>query len=111
MRQVSKVWGSEKWIENNDHYCLKEMVLFKNACCSYHWHPVKDETFYVVVGEMRLIIGSSLYTLGPGDSKRIWPGFRHTFFGVETCSFIEVSTTHSDADVRRVSRSFHYIAE
>lgn len=44
---VPKGWGFEKWIVNNEKYCGKILFFVKGKKCSYHYHEIKDETFYV----------------------------------------------------------------
>ena len=44
-----KGWGYEKWIVNNDLYCGKVLFFERGKKCSWHYHKVKDETFYVKV--------------------------------------------------------------
>ena len=39
-----KGWGSEKWIHNDEDYCGKELILFKDKKCSIHYHRIKKET-------------------------------------------------------------------
>lgn len=54
INHVKKVWGSEDWLVNNDKYCAKFLNLDRGAECSVHYHAVKDETFYVLAGEVEL---------------------------------------------------------
>ena len=50
----SKGWGYDKWIVNNDLYCCKVLFFERGKKCSWHYHKVKDETFYVQSGEILL---------------------------------------------------------
>ena len=50
MEVHTKGWGYEEWVVNNDLYCGKKLVLFKNKKCSLHFHIKKDETFYIQKG-------------------------------------------------------------
>ena len=51
MKTVIKDWGVEYWIVN-ETYCGKKLKLFQGMQCSLHHHKIKDETFYVVSGEV-----------------------------------------------------------
>ena len=53
----SKGWGYEKWIVNNDLYCGKILFFERGKKCSWHYHKVNDETFYVQSGEILLRYG------------------------------------------------------
>mgnify|MGYP003153035265 CR=1 FL=1 len=94
---IKKQWGSEEVIANNDLYCAKYMLLAKQCRCSYHYHKVKDETFYIVVGEVLMVIEGSQKVMRPGDSVRIMPKQKHSFTGLEHSQILEVST-HDEAD-------------
>ena len=100
---LDKIWGCEDWFANNDLYCGKKLTLKKHGQCSYHYHEIKDETFYIVAGKMGLELEGRKMILNPGDAQRILPGQKHSFLGLEDTIFIEVSTHHEDSDSYRVS--------
>ena len=109
IEQVEKLWGWEKWFANTESYCGKEIFVRKGVWSSkgnYHYHPIKDETFYVIKGTLRIDYyaeGSDAPTvviLEKGDSFRVVPGVRHRFTAMNLmgCHFIEASTTHREED-------------
>ena len=112
MKRVKKDWGYEIWFANNELYCGKKICCMDEIWSSggkYHYHPIKDETFYVLEGKLVLdILGrdgvSRTKILQPSSkSVRIEPGIRHRFRSVgRCCTFIEVSTTHREEDSIRV---------
>ncbi|HVX56466.1 MAG TPA: cupin domain-containing protein [Candidatus Saccharimonadales bacterium] len=110
VKDVEKVWGAESWIVN-DAYCCKLLLLKRGMQCSLHYHPIKDETFLVVEGSVRMEVDGAVRTLGVGDSVRISPGLRHRFAGLEDSVIVETSTHHDDADVVRLSESGPYGGE
>jgi len=105
---VKKSWGAEEWIENNELYCLKKIFIFKNNWSSegkFHWHKIKDETFYVTDGQLLLEIKDKdnnvvSMLLEEGETYRIKPGTLHRFTtdSYYNCMFIEMSTQHKDSD-------------
>jgi mannose-6-phosphate isomerase-like protein (cupin superfamily) len=105
---VKKEWGHEVWFANNDLYCGKELYIkrwSKSSNGNFHFHKVKDETFYVIKGRVFLdVIDESMesvytYILKEGDSFKIKPLLPHRFrTGFRSCTFIEASTFHDDAD-------------
>lgn len=112
IEQVEKTWGWEKWFANNETYCGKELFVRKGEWSSkgnYHYHKVKDETFYIIKGTLRLDYyaeGNDFSTtaiLEKGDSFRVVPGIRHRFTAMNLmgCHFIEASTTHREEDSYR----------
>ena len=49
---VPKGWGFEKWIVNNEKYCGKLLYFAKGKKCSWHYHKIKDEVFYIQSGKI-----------------------------------------------------------
>ena len=111
IKEVEKSWGYELWIVNTSLYCGKELMVRRGKWSSngnYHYHLIKDETFYVIKGSLILdyVDTKNIFysiTLKPGDAFRIMPGIRHRFSTrtLGGCKFHEFSTTHSDIDSYR----------
>ena len=112
MEHVEKSWGWEKWFANNDLYCGKELYVRKCQWSSkgnYHYHKIKDETFYVVKGTLRIDYFAegnkhpTVVILEKGDSIRVELGIKHRFTAMNLmgCHFIEASTTHREDDSYR----------
>ena len=106
MKTVEKTWGRETWLENNELYCMKLIICEEEKWTSggdFHHHPIKDETFVVLKGELLLDIEGKETVLKSWDKRRIRPGVNHRFRSIGvSCTFLEVSTPHSDEDVVRV---------
>jgi mannose-6-phosphate isomerase-like protein (cupin superfamily) len=101
MKFVKKVWGSEKWIVNNDLYCGKVLTLKKMFRCSIHHHKKKTETFYVSKGQVLLEVDDNAYMMLPGDAVDVLVGQNHRFTGLEDSEIFEFSTHHEDEDSYR----------
>ena len=106
---VSKSWGFEDWIVNNESYCGKRLYVIKDKKCSFHYHPIKEETFYLQSGKILLEYGetdditeASTIILEPGDSFHLVPFTRHRFNAMQDSLIFEFSTKHDDNDVVRV---------
>lgn len=110
---VKKSWGHEIWFANTDLYCGKELFIARGKCSSdgrYHYHKIKDETFYVLRGILQIDYFDNEFhepnmyvdtvTLRKGESFRIYPYTSHRFMavGLFGCKFIEASTHHEDDD-------------
>ncbi|MFH1461950.1 MAG: cupin domain-containing protein [bacterium] len=103
---VEKVWGHEEWIVNNPKYCGKKLVLKKGHCCSMHKHDIKDETFYIMSGNVLMETeydGEKQKRLMTcGDVIHIKTGMWHRFTGLSNSEIMEFSTFHMDEDsIRR----------
>ena len=46
-----KGWGREIWIANNSEYCGKVLEIDKGKRCSFHFHKLKLESFYLRCGK------------------------------------------------------------
>ena len=111
IRIVSKTWGEERWIRNDELYCMKELILCPGFRCSLHYHKLKTETFYVADGYgLSMQIGNNITDdWGPGSFVHILPGTLHRFFIVhgwkQAVYIIECSTHHEDSDSYRIEPS------
>jgi len=107
---VQKGWGYEKWIVNNEKYCGKLLFFNKGKRCSWHFHKIKDETFYLQSGLISLYYGweedlskAEVLVLEPGNSFHIPMGLKHQMVALENSELFEFSTEHFDSDSYRVT--------
>ena len=108
---VSKGWGFEKWIVNTEEYCGKLLYFAKSKKCSWHYHKLKDETFYIQSGKILLkysdsddISDANEIILNKGDKFHIYRGLRHQMFALEDTELFEFSTQHFDEDSYRLEK-------
>ena len=106
---VPKGWGFEKWIVNNDEYCGKLLYFVKDRKCSFHYHQLKDETFYVHSGKILLkysedddLENAEEIILNRGDNFHVYRGLRHQMIALEDTELFEFSTQHFEIDSHRV---------
>ena len=106
---VPKGWGYEKWIVNKEEYCGKLLHMIKGKKCSWHYHTLKDETFYLQEGKILLkysdeddIEKAKEIVLNRGDKFHIYRGLRHQMFALEDTDLFEFSTQHFEHDSNRV---------
>jgi quercetin dioxygenase-like cupin family protein len=99
---VPKSWGHEKWLVNNDLYCGKILHISKGHCSSYHFHKLKDETFYILNGQILLELQAGDKLMKEGDAIRLSPDTRHRLIAMEDSNVLEISTQHLDEDSYRV---------
>lgn len=101
------IWGHELWIENNEKYCSKLLILNKGFESSWHYHKRKDETFVVIEGQVSLTYADGMeapaktVVLDAGDKFRLKPGVIHTFMSIPPRSTVmEISTTDDGDNVK-----------
>ena len=106
---VPKGWGYEKWIVNTDEYCGKLLHFIKGKKCSWHYHKLKDETFYLQEGKLLVkysdndnLDEANEVILERGDKFHVYRGLRHQMFAMEDTDMFEFSTQHFDSDSYRV---------
>ena len=102
---VPKGWGFEKWIVNKSEYCGKLLYIIKDKKCSWHYHKLKDEVFFVQSGEIKLkyskednIENASEIILEKGDSFHVPVLLRHQMKATVDTELFEFSTQHFDSD-------------
>jgi mannose-6-phosphate isomerase len=103
-----KPWGHEVIFAENERYAGKVLHLEGGHSLSLQYHERKDETLYVLSGEVRLLVGfdGSMreLTLKPGESYRILPGVRHRMSADAPADLVEVSSPELDDVVRLEDR-------
>ena len=109
IKYVPKGWGFEKWIVNCEEYCGKLLYFVKGKKCSWHYHKLKDEVFYIQSGKILVKysneddIGSAKKTiLTRGDNFHVYRGLRHQMVALEDTELFEFSTQHFDEDSIRI---------
>jgi mannose-6-phosphate isomerase-like protein (cupin superfamily) len=75
---------TEFWIVNDtkNNYCGKFLFLFDRQRCPLHYHKIKDETFFIVRGDVEMEVDGETSILRPGDVLKMSPGLNHTFRAV-----------------------------
>ncbi len=104
MRVVPKPWGREVIFAETERYAGKLLHLSAGHSLSLQYHERKDETLYVLEGEVVLLVevGATMteMRLQPGESQRILPGQRHRLRAEKPCVLVEVSSPELDDVVR-----------
>jgi mannose-6-phosphate isomerase len=110
VRTVPKPWGHETIWASNDLYVGKILHVNAGQSLSVQYHNVKDETVYLLSGEMKYWVqveGSDELQdmrLKTGEAFRITPGTIHYIEAVTDCDVLEASTPHLDDVVRLKDR-------
>jgi len=90
----------EFWVANEEEagYCGKFLYVNDGQTCPYHNHDVKHETFFVLKGQVRMVIDGGEKVLQQGDALVMPPGQRHSFTGVGPALLLEVSMPSTQGD-------------
>ncbi len=109
LTRVEKPWGWELWWAHTERYVGKILHIDRGAALSYQFHRKKDETIYVLRGELALEFAPGggrvqRRRLRAGDALRIRPGDHHRMTAVTVCDVLEASTPEVDDVVRLEDR-------
>ena len=106
-----KGWGHEEWIINTDLYCGKVLRFVSGKRCSFHFHKLKTETFYLRSGIIQILFsyGDEIHEaektiLNPGQIFHVPIGLRHQIIAVQDSEIFEFSTQHLEEDSYRIVR-------
>ena len=106
--RVEKPWGHEIIWAKSDRYVGKILHIEPGHVLSLQYHNKKDETIYVMTGEiiLRLQQGETLIErrMGEGESFHIKPKTIHQFEAVVSSDLLEASTPEIDDVVRLKDR-------
>ena len=109
IKHVDKGWGYERWIVNKSEYCGKLLFFESGKRCSWHFHKIKDEVFYLQSGKLIVkysdeddLNKAQELTLFPGQNFHVYTGLRHQMIALEDSELFEFSTQHFDSDSYRI---------
>ena len=107
--RVEKPWGFELIWAHTSEYVGKLLHVNAGEALSLQYHEVKDETIFLLSGEMNFWAGPSvealeLVPLAPGEAYRVRAGTVHRMEAVTDCDILEASTPHLDDVVRLEDR-------
>src|SRR5688572_21170754 len=108
-RRVEKPWGYEIIWAHTDRYVGKILHVRAGHALSLQYHEHKDETIYLLSGELKFYVGSSAeglqeVTLNQGESYHVTTGTVHRMVAVTDVDILEASTPELDDVVRLEDR-------
>jgi quercetin dioxygenase-like cupin family protein len=111
MKHVKKGWGWERWVVNKEEYCGKLLYFNAGKRCSWHYHKLKDEVFYIQSGKMIIkfseeddLENANEKILIKGENFHVYQGLRHQMIALEDTELFEFSTQHFDSDSYRIEK-------
>jgi mannose-6-phosphate isomerase len=105
---VQKPWGHEMIWAHTDRYVGKILHIRAGHALSVQYHERKDETVYLLSGEIRYCVDldGELRDVGlkVGESFHVTPGTVHFMEAITDCDVLEASTPDLDDVVRLTDR-------
>jgi mannose-6-phosphate isomerase len=108
VRRVPKPWGYELLFAKTARYAGKILHINRGESLSLQYHEMKEETLYVIRGELKLTIeydgDRRELALRSGEAFHIPPRLIHRMEAVEDTDVAEVSTPELDDVIRLEDR-------
>jgi len=108
VQRVPKPWGHELIFAKTGRYAGKILHVNRGECLSLQYHEMKEETLYVVRGQLKLTIESDgdrrVLSLRAGEAFHIPPRLIHRMEAVEDTDVAEVSTPELEDVIRLEDR-------
>jgi len=82
----------------NRDYCKKLIFVLPGQTHPAMWHEKKDETFFLVYGDLGLKLNGQDVSIRTGETVAIAPSVLHEFTSTGGAIIEEVSTNHSSSD-------------
>jgi len=82
----------------NKDYCKKILYQFPGQTNPEHFHKIKEETFILLEGDLRVIIDGKITEMRKGDILTIERLSKHSFYSHKGAIFEEISTEHMSND-------------
>lgn len=98
--KTDKPWGYEKVLISTEKYLTKELFIRAGYQTSFHKHPRKDETMYIMSGVGYIEFEDHKEFFQKSDTIRIEPDVPHTIVATENTVLHEVSTPFLEDTVR-----------
>ena len=107
-KRVPKPWGYELIFAKTSRYVGKMLHINRGESLSLQYHEMKEETLYVVRGQLKLTIESDgdrrVLSLRAGEAFHIPPRLIHRMEAVEDTDVAEVSTPELEDVIRLEDR-------
>ena len=90
--KVYEMLGAPEEIGGAKHHSFSHVVIPSGCSSRPHYHPVAEETYYILSGEGRMVVDGVQMRLVPGDALLILPPEVHQIFNdaAEDLEFIAV---------------------
>ena len=82
----------------NRGYCKKLVIVFPGQRHPAHAHKIKEETFQLLWGDLKIDLEGTVSVLKPGDKMLVEAGNLHSFSSKTGGIFEEISSTHRKKD-------------
>lgn len=82
----------------NCEYCKSYVIMLPGQTYPNHFHKIKTETFFVLLGQLDVTCEGEVHSLHPGEILSVERGQSHSFSSINGAVFEELSTTYIKND-------------
>lgn len=102
---VSKIWGSETWLELNEFYAFKIIKMKAGHKSSLQSHKYKVESNYIIDGKALVLLENKdgimeEFEIHSGEGWTVPVGRKHRVIAITDYIALEVSSPHLDDVIR-----------
>ncbi len=83
---------------NEPEYATKWLTVRPGQVCPNHYHKKIKETFFIIKGDVSMILDGNETLMQPGDKVTLVPGTWHTFSSKDGAVIEEVTTFQTPED-------------
>ncbi|HEX8948290.1 MAG TPA: N-acetylneuraminate synthase family protein [Dissulfurispiraceae bacterium] len=113
--EISHHYGIERFHETgctivtvvNREYCKKLIILFPGQRHPEQYHKMKEETFVVLHGDLKLALDNEERYCKAGDIVTVHRGVKHPFMSEKGAIIEEISSTHYKDDSYYTDPAIH----
>ncbi len=74
--------GDSEELGGSKGHSFAYVVIPPGKSSQHHYHPVAEETYYILTGEAKMVVDGEEFSLKPGDALLISPPEKHQIFSV-----------------------------
>ena len=80
--RVYEMIGAPEELGASKYHSFGHTVIPPNCMSKLHYHPVAEETYYILKGQGRLVIDNVVFIVGPGDAVLVQQNEKHQIFNI-----------------------------
>ncbi|MDR3164041.1 MAG: cupin domain-containing protein [Synergistaceae bacterium] len=92
-------------------YCKFIVIMTPGQSYPLHYHRIKDESYFILYGDLKVTIEDGTYFLTKGDIINVPRLFMHGFSTESGCVFEEISTAYLQNDSVYENKEIQYASK
>jgi len=87
---IEEIWGSA--VGGTKAHSIAKITLPKGKSSLKHYHPIVEETYFLLSGKGRMILDNKEHLISAGDSVLVQPNVVHQIFNDEEEHLVFIAT-------------------